>query len=186
MICGHAHLYQRVVRQDTGQDIPYVLTGAGGYAITPSEEVGKSYMAQLTRNGLHLANKMYKSGYVRATVTSPSNGDPTLRFEYHSVEPSSTGPDDVCTVNLPDQQVGMMHGKSVGSRSSPGSLAMLAAMRRASSRVSQLGGRVRSTPNRSRPHSITSSAPTSSEVGISIPSVFALLRLMVSLIVVGW
>ena len=100
VICGHAHLYQRVVRQDTGQDIPYVLTGAGGYAITPSEEVGKSYMAQLMRNGLHLANKMYKSGYVRATVTSPSNGDPTLRFEYHSVEPSSTGPDDVCTVNL--------------------------------------------------------------------------------------
>ena len=45
--CGHAHLYQRVVRQDTGQDIPYVLTGAGGYAVTPGEEVGKSYMAKI-------------------------------------------------------------------------------------------------------------------------------------------
>jgi hypothetical protein len=50
----------------------------------------------------------------------------------------------------------------------------------------QLGGRVRSTPNRSRPHSITSSARTSREAGISISSVFALWRLTVSLIVVGW
>ena len=100
VICGHAHLYQRVVRQDTGQDIPYVLTGAGGYAITPGEEVGKSYMAQLMQNGTRLANKMFESGYVRATVTSPASGDPTLHFEYRSVKPKSDAPDDACAVNL--------------------------------------------------------------------------------------
>jgi len=100
VICGHAHLYQRVVRQDTGQDVPYVLTGAGGYAVTPGEEVGKSYMAQITASGSRLGFKMFESGYVRASVASPARGDPTLRFEYRSVKPASNDPDDVCTVNL--------------------------------------------------------------------------------------
>ena len=100
VICGHAHLYQRVVRQDTGQDVPYVLSGAGGYAVTPGEEVGKSYMAQVTANGSRLGFKMFESGYVRASVTAPARGDPTLRFEYRSVKPASNDPDDVCTLNL--------------------------------------------------------------------------------------
>ena len=98
--CGHAHLYQRVVRQDTGQDIPYVLTGAGGYAVTPGEEVGKSYMAKIASSGSRLGFKRFESGYVRATLTAPARGDPTLRFEYRSVKPASNAPDDVCTINL--------------------------------------------------------------------------------------
>ena len=100
VICGHAHLYQRAVRQDTGQDIPYVLSGAGGYAVTPGEEVGKSFMKTAAASGSRLAFTRFESGYVRASVTSPASGDPTLRFEYRSVKPLSQGPDDVCTVNL--------------------------------------------------------------------------------------
>jgi uncharacterized protein YukJ len=100
VICGHAHLYQRVVRQDTGQDIPYVLSGAGGHIVTPGEEVGKSYMAQVTSSGSRLGFKIFESGYVRTTVASPARGDPTLRFEYRSVKPASNDPDDVCTLNL--------------------------------------------------------------------------------------
>jgi hypothetical protein len=100
VICGHAHLYQRVVRQDTGQDIPYILTGAGGHVVTPGEEVGKSYMAQITASGSRLGFKLFESGYVRATVASPTRGDPTLRFEYRSVKPATNAPDDVCTLNL--------------------------------------------------------------------------------------
>ena len=100
VICGHAHLYQRVVRQDAKRDVPYVLTGAGGYAVTPGEEVGKSYMAQIASSGARLGHVMFESGYVRAAVTKPSHGDPTLRFEYRSVKPTSNGPDDVCSVNL--------------------------------------------------------------------------------------
>jgi uncharacterized protein YukJ len=96
-ICGHAHLYQRVVRQDTGQDIPYVVTGAGGHVVTPGQEVGKSFMKQLDP---HLGLTIFESGYVRATVASPSRGDPTLRFEYRSVKPKGGGPDDACEVNL--------------------------------------------------------------------------------------
>jgi uncharacterized protein YukJ len=100
VICGHAHLYQRVVRQDVGQDVPYVLTGAGGYAVTPGQEVGKSYMKQIASSDTRLGRVMFESGYVRATVTSPSRGDPTLRFEYHSVKQTTDEPDDVCTLNL--------------------------------------------------------------------------------------
>jgi uncharacterized protein YukJ len=100
IICGHAHLYQRVVRQDVGQDVPCILSGAGGYAVTPSEEVGKSYMREITSSGTRLGRVMYESGYVRATVTSPTRGDPTLQFEYHSVKQTTNEPDDVCTVNL--------------------------------------------------------------------------------------
>jgi len=100
VICGHAHLYQRMVRQNSGQDIPYLITGAGGYAVTPTQEVGKDYMAQLMKNGTRLANKIFESGYVRATVTKPASADPTLHFEYRSVKPKSSSPDDVCTVNL--------------------------------------------------------------------------------------
>ena len=101
VICGHAHLYQRMVRQQGNRQIPYIVTGAGGYAVTPSQEVGKPYMAQLMKDGAKLANLIFESGYVRATVTKPARqGDPTLRFEYRSVQPKSSGPDDACTVNL--------------------------------------------------------------------------------------
>jgi hypothetical protein len=48
---------------------------------------------------------MFESGYVRATVTSPSSGDPTLRFEYRSVKPASNAPDDVCVINLKTHQL---------------------------------------------------------------------------------
>jgi hypothetical protein len=89
-----------VVRQDVGQDVPYVLTGAGGYAVTPAQEVGKSFMTQIAASGAKLGFVRFESGYVRATVTSPSRGDPTLRFEYRSVKPIGNGPDDVCTLNL--------------------------------------------------------------------------------------
>lgn len=106
VICGHAHLYQRVVRQKVGtnskQEIPYVMAGAGGYGITPAQEVGKAYMqqigAQAKRNRLgHVVNE---SGYVRATVTKPARGNPTLHFEYRSVKPASSEPDDTCTLDL--------------------------------------------------------------------------------------
>jgi uncharacterized protein YukJ len=100
IICGHAHLYQRVVRQDTGQDIPYVLSGAGGYGISPQEQVGKAYMAKIASSGTQLSRVINESGYVRAIVTNPSKGDCTLRFEYHSVNQTSNEPDDVCTLNL--------------------------------------------------------------------------------------
>lgn len=111
VICGHAHLYQRVVRPNAGpggkQAIPYVMSGAGGYGITPSEEVGKTYMQKIGAQAA--ANSMgcvvNESGYVRATVTSPKSGHPTLRFEYRSVKPKSSQPDDSCAIDLVSGQL---------------------------------------------------------------------------------
>ena len=88
------------MRQDVGQDIPYVMTGAGGYGVSPPEELGKSYMAQIASSGNRLSRVLMESGYVRATVTKPVGADATLRFEYHSVLQTTNEPDDVCTVNL--------------------------------------------------------------------------------------
>lgn len=107
VICGHAHLYQRVVREATGvggnREIPYLVDGASGYGVTPAEEVGKAYMqkigAQTKRNRLGCV--INESGYVRATVTNqPRRSNPTLRFEYRSVKPKSSQPDDVCVLDL--------------------------------------------------------------------------------------
>lgn len=105
VICGHAHLYQRVVRQTVGtkkQDVPYVMSGAGGYGISPQEEVDKAYMQKIGAQdkGNQLGCVVNESGYVRATVTKPAKGNPTLKFEYRSVKPASSLPDDSCTLDL--------------------------------------------------------------------------------------
>jgi len=105
VICGHAHLYQRVVRQNAGttgkQDIPYVMSGAGGYGITPQEEVGKAYMQKIGAQGAAnpLGCVVNESGYVRATVSSSRAGS-TLSFEYRSVAPKGSQPDDRCVIDL--------------------------------------------------------------------------------------
>jgi hypothetical protein len=106
VICGHAHLYQRVVRPDAGKkghDMPHILSGAGGYGISPKQEEGQNYMKSLgitkdtpNRNGAVI----FESGYVRATVTKPARGNPTLKFEYRSVKPKASGPDDTCVIDL--------------------------------------------------------------------------------------
>ena len=100
VICGHAHLYQRVVRQDStiGKDIPYVMAGAGGYGLKAFEEVGRNYMSAL--KSTRLGRVLVESGYARATVAKPASGDPTLTFEYHSIKQTSAQPDDVCVINL--------------------------------------------------------------------------------------
>lgn len=56
-------------------------------------------MAKLGSN-TRLGQVTTKSGHVRAAVTNPKQGDPALQFEYRSVQPTSSGPDDSCTVNL--------------------------------------------------------------------------------------
>jgi uncharacterized protein YukJ len=106
VICGHAHLYQRVVRPDAGRkgrDMPYVLSGSGGYGITPSEEEGKLYMQKIgvsKDKANRLGCVIFESGYVRTTVTKPARGNPTVKFEYRSVKPTSSQADDVCVVDL--------------------------------------------------------------------------------------
>jgi hypothetical protein len=37
LLSGHAHLYQRFTRTVNGRSVPYIVSGSGGYAITPPE-----------------------------------------------------------------------------------------------------------------------------------------------------
>jgi uncharacterized protein YukJ len=100
VVSGHAHIYQRIVRQDGGRDVPYIIAGAGGYAVSPREELAKDYMAELTKGGNRLARFLPESGYVRVRVSQPAHDNPTLSFEYNSVKQTSNEPDDVCAVDL--------------------------------------------------------------------------------------
>jgi uncharacterized protein YukJ len=100
VVSGHAHIYQRIVRQDGGRDVPYIVTGAGGYAVSPREELAKDYMAELTKGGNRVARFLPESGYVRVRVSQPAHGNPTLSFEYNSVKQTSDEPDDVCAIDL--------------------------------------------------------------------------------------
>lgn len=100
VVSGHAHVYQRIVRQDSGRDVPYIITGAGGYAVSPREELAKDLMATLTKGGNRLARFLPESGYVRVRVSRQANSNPTLSFEYNSVKQTSNEPDDVCAVDL--------------------------------------------------------------------------------------
>jgi hypothetical protein len=99
VICGHAHIYQRIVRQTAGRDIPYIITGAGGYGLNAGQALAKDYTPKLDPK---LTRLIVEYGYVRAVVKKPGNGGsaPTLRFEYHSTNQSSNEPDDSCVVDL--------------------------------------------------------------------------------------
>lgn len=37
VLSGHAHLYQRFTRAVAGREIPYIVAGSGGYAVTPPQ-----------------------------------------------------------------------------------------------------------------------------------------------------
>jgi uncharacterized protein YukJ len=98
VVCGHAHLYQRIVRQDGGRDVPYIISGAGGYGINPEQVTAKAYAATLAPR---LTRLLLEEGYVRATVTRKTGSKPgTLRLEYRSVKQTTDEPDDVCVIDL--------------------------------------------------------------------------------------
>jgi hypothetical protein len=97
VVCGHAHLYQRIVRTVGTRQIPYVITGAGGYGLSADQQLAKTYVKTLSSQ---LARTIVEYGYVRATVTKPKKGHAMLQFEYHSTKQSTDEPDDVCIVDL--------------------------------------------------------------------------------------
>lgn len=38
LLSGHAHLYQRFTRTVNGRDVPYIVSGSGGFAVTPPQQ----------------------------------------------------------------------------------------------------------------------------------------------------
>jgi len=108
VLSGHAHLYQRITRTlgsgDAAVQIPYLISGAGGYDANLKQELDKTEFAQLDLSdpGAKLHCVLAKYGFLRVTVTVGTKSQPpTLRFEYLS--PDINGgqkPADVCVVDL--------------------------------------------------------------------------------------
>jgi hypothetical protein len=99
VLSGHAHLYQRFTRTtpDKSRQIPYVISGAGGYAATkPSDNVKVGD----TDNGFTVAAEpIVHFGYLTITVDVSAH---TLTSTYHR---SDKGKGDAVTVNLSDHTI---------------------------------------------------------------------------------
>lgn len=101
VVVGHAHLYQRIVRQKgvkgAPADIPYIVNGGGGYGIVATQKSGGAYVAGL---GAGLAAVVDEEGFIRATVTRQA-GKITLTFDYHSAKRGAGQPPaDTYSVSL--------------------------------------------------------------------------------------
>ncbi len=97
VLSGHAHLYERFTRitPDKTRQIPYIVAGAGGYAVTtpraglePPETWGDYTL---------VAQPIVAFGYLRVTVDLTAQ---TLQFVYRPSDASVAG--DTVTVNLSD------------------------------------------------------------------------------------
>lgn len=97
VVAGHAHLYQRIIRQTVaGRDIPYFVNGGGGYGIMALEQVGKPY---LNSSAPPPHATLFEEGYLRATITK-SAGKTTLAFAYNGIKHQTANPIDTCTIDL--------------------------------------------------------------------------------------
>ena len=83
VVAGHAHLYQRIIRNVSGKRIPYFVNGCGGYGVAPMEAVGRNYVKDLPAGD---AVQINQEGFLRATVTKASGQPATLAFDYYSVK----------------------------------------------------------------------------------------------------
>ena len=93
VLSGHAHLYQRFTREVDGREIPYVVSGSGGFAATRPQ--GGAPPVPWTKGEYTLVNDpIVDFGYL--TVTVDASGDPqTLAIAFQS--PTA---DDSVMVNL--------------------------------------------------------------------------------------
>jgi len=101
VISGHAHLQQKIVRTlPSGQELPYLIYGAGGYEINPRQEVAKDYMQTIAGQGPRVGRTILKEGYARVTVTKPNNGAGTVQFATMTTDATLPNPADLCTIDL--------------------------------------------------------------------------------------
>ena len=95
VLSGHAHLYQRFTRAADGREIPYIVSGSGGFAATPPQEVPQlpwtkgEYTLEL--------DPIVDFGYLTVTVDL-SAAPPTLRLAF--VGRDTATEHDAVTVDL--------------------------------------------------------------------------------------
>jgi hypothetical protein len=81
VLSGHAHLYQRYTRRVDGREIPYVVSGSGGFAATPP--VGGLPPAPITVGEYTLVKEpLVEFGYLTITVDMSSEA-PSLTITFN-------------------------------------------------------------------------------------------------------
>ncbi len=104
-LSGHAHNYQRFTRTVGQFQIPYVVAGSGGHAISTLRRGSQSPIRTPTPVTDTLMFENYDDrhyGYLRVTVTPQ-----TLKIEFHPAEDgtSEKTPDDRVTIDLKTRQL---------------------------------------------------------------------------------
>jgi hypothetical protein len=96
VLSGHAHLYQRFTRVVDGREIPYIVSGSGGFAATRPQ--GGLPKAPLTKGEYTLElEPIVEFGYLTVTVDLAAR-PPTLALRFQSRDRQATH--DSVTVNL--------------------------------------------------------------------------------------
>jgi hypothetical protein len=96
VLSGHAHLYQRFTRSVDGRQIPYVVSGSGGFAATPPQ--GRMRRPPITIGEYTLVHKpLVEFGYL-TVVVDMSGQAATLTIDFRTG--AATTPQDTVTVNL--------------------------------------------------------------------------------------
>lgn len=114
VLSGHAHLYQRFTRKaDGGQQIPYVVCGAGGYAATPPRgELGKAPIT--VGNHTLEIDPLVMFGYLTLVVDSGS-----LRIGFNSPVAGRVVEMDHVTVDLASGQISENGTRRVATQGPP-------------------------------------------------------------------
>ena len=131
VLSGHAHIYQRITRTITvaGQSTqtPYIIAGAGGYAVDPATEIDKAdvKLEDVSDPQFRLHRFLPNFGYLKFTVATKAQNQaasarakssthgvastiinvPTLRIEFHSTDPRLATPADTCILDLQNHQL---------------------------------------------------------------------------------
>jgi hypothetical protein len=95
VLSGHAHLYQRFTRKVDGRQIPYVVSGSGGYAATPPQE-GVPRVPWTKGEYTLVKRPIVDFGYL--TLTVDMTASPTLAIAFRGRD--ATKEHDRVTVDL--------------------------------------------------------------------------------------
>jgi hypothetical protein len=99
VLSGHAHLYQRFSRSvpGLGRAIPYVVSGSGGFAVTPPQ-AGAPRAGTTSGNYTLVVPPVIDFGYLTLTVDMTKSQAGTLNISYRS--PSQPNEHDSVLVSL--------------------------------------------------------------------------------------